>query len=73
MIRISSLVLITYPEYAAGIRGKILDRETSGRWIVQLESNPLRDSGQPLIVSVEESDFRVVTSHVDDEQSDPNS
>ena len=60
MLKIGTVVLVIYPAYAAGIRGQILDREDSGRWIVQLEENPIEDENDPLVLSLEESEFKVI-------------
>ncbi|MGK7899866.1 MAG: hypothetical protein AB4352_00360 [Hormoscilla sp.] len=62
MLKIGSLVRVLYPEYAAGILGRILDNEPSGRWIVQLEYNPIEDDEDPLLLSLEESEFEVIRS-----------
>lgn len=60
MLPIGTLVRIRYPDYAAGMRGRIQARESSGRYIVKLEENPLTDSPSPLILSLEESDFELI-------------
>jgi hypothetical protein len=62
MVQVGTLVRVIYPDYAAGILGRILAREMSGRWIVELEENPLEDSNEPLFLSLEETDFEVVES-----------
>ncbi|WP_228061030.1 MULTISPECIES: hypothetical protein [unclassified Coleofasciculus] len=54
------LIRVIYPAYAAGLQGYLQAQEPSGRWIVKLEDNPLKDSDQPLLLSLEESDFEVV-------------
>ncbi|MGK7932654.1 MAG: hypothetical protein AB4041_14655 [Microcystaceae cyanobacterium] len=60
MIPVGTLVRILYPDYAAGIRGRIEGREPSGRYIVRLEEDPLKDNNFPLILSLEERDFELV-------------
>jgi hypothetical protein len=60
MVQVGTLVRVIYPDYAAGILGRIQAREISGRWIVRLEENPLEDSNETLILSLEESDFEVI-------------
>lgn len=60
MLKIGSLVRVLYPEYAAGVLGRILDAEPSGRWIVQLEYNPIEDDEDPLLLSLEESELEEI-------------
>lgn len=60
MLKIGTVVLVIYPAYAAGIRGRLLDREESGRWIVQLEENPIEEDDDLLILSLEESEFEAI-------------
>lgn len=60
MIRIGILVRVNYPEYVSGMRGTIQAKESSGRWIVQLDGNPFKDTDKPLVLSLEESDFEVI-------------
>jgi hypothetical protein len=60
MVEIGTLVRVIYPDYAAGILGSIQAQEISGRWIVKLEENPLEDSNNTLILSLEESDFEII-------------
>ena len=60
MLKIGTVVLVMYPAAYAGIRGRLLDREESGRWIVQLEENPIEEDDDPLILSLEESEFEVI-------------
>ncbi|MCU0535593.1 MAG: hypothetical protein MUD14_17010 [Hydrococcus sp. Prado102] len=62
MAQVGTLVRVIYPDYAAGILGRIQARETSGRWIVRLEENPLENSNDILILSLEESDFEIINS-----------
>ena len=51
---------VIYPEYAAGIQGVLQAQETSGRWIVQLEKHSEQEDDEPLLLSLEESDFEVI-------------
>lgn len=67
MLKIGTLVRVLYPEYAAGVLGRILDYEPSGRWIVQLEYNPIEDDAHPLLLSLEESEFEVLDRSQSDE------
>jgi hypothetical protein len=60
MIPVGTVVKILYPDYVAGMRGRIEGREASGRYIVSLEDDPLRNDNFPLILSLEESDFELV-------------
>jgi len=62
MVRAGTLVRILYPDYAAGYIGRVQAREISGRWLVQLNENPLNDSSEPLLLSLEETDFEVIES-----------
>ena len=51
---------VIYPEYAAGIQGVLQAQETSGRWIVRLEKHSEQEDDEPLLLSLEESDFEVM-------------
>ena len=51
---------VIYPEYAAGIQGVLQAQETSGRWIVRLEKHSGEEDNEPLLLSLEESDFEVM-------------
>ncbi len=55
-------VKILYPEYVKDYIGYLVTQELSGRWIVKLETNPLNDSKEPLLLSLEESEFEVINS-----------
>ena len=66
MLKIGTLVRVLYPEYAAGVLGRILDSEPPARWIVQLEYNPIEDDEDPLLLSLEESEFEVLRSDASD-------
>lgn len=50
---------VIYPNYAAGIRGKLIAQEKSGRWIVKLDRNPFGE-GEPLLLSLKTEDFEVI-------------
>lgn len=60
MPRVGNLIRVLHPEYAAGILGSIQAQEISGRWLVRLLENPLENTNEPLILSLEESDFEVI-------------
>ena len=60
MLKVGTLIRVTYPEYAAGHQGHLQAQEPSGRWIVKLEENPFKDSEKPFLLSLEESDFEVI-------------
>lgn len=60
MVKIGLLVRVLYPEYVSGMRGTIQGKESSGRWIVQLEKNPFKDTDKPLLLSLEESEFEIM-------------
>ncbi|PSF38441.1 hypothetical protein C7H19_05505 [Aphanothece hegewaldii CCALA 016] len=62
MPRVGNLIRVLHPDYAAGILGSIQAQETSGRWLVRLLDNPLENINEPLILSLEESDFEVLDS-----------
>jgi hypothetical protein len=62
MVRAGTLVRILYPDYATGMIGRVQAKEISGRWIVQLRENPFNDSSEPLLLSLEETDFEVIES-----------
>ena len=60
ILDIGSLVLVRYPDYAAGRLGYVKGRETGGRWLIVLD--PLNQERQPLLLSLEETDFEVLRS-----------
>ncbi|GFE68762.1 hypothetical protein [Chroococcus sp. FPU101] len=62
MPRVGNLIRVLHPEYAAGILGYIQAQESSGRWLIRLLDNPLENTNEPLILSLEESDFEVIDS-----------
>lgn len=51
---------VLYPDYAAGALGYLKAEEDKGRWIVQLIQNPIEDPNEPLLLSLEESEFEVI-------------
>ena len=61
MIEIGTLVRILHPDYVAGCKGIVQDRENENqRWIIKLEISNFQSSHQPILLSLEESDFEVV-------------
>ncbi|WP_287253806.1 hypothetical protein [Moorena sp. SIO4E2] len=60
MLKVGTLVRVIYPDYVAGLSGRIEAQEESGRWIVRLEENPFEQNDQPFILSLDESDFEVI-------------
>ena len=66
MLKIGTVIRVTYPKYAADILGCIVAQEHSGRWIVQLEQNPLSENESPFLLSLEESDFEVIEQKEED-------
>ncbi|MBE9168439.1 hypothetical protein IQ238_13260 [Pleurocapsales cyanobacterium LEGE 06147] len=62
MPKVGTLVRVLYPEYAKGIEGIIEAKEERGRWIVRLEKNSLNENPEPWLLSLEESDFEVISS-----------
>ena len=60
MLKVGTLIRVIYPQYAAGVQGRIQAREESGRWIVKLEENPINWSNEPILLSLDESDFEVI-------------
>ncbi len=59
MPEIGSLVRVLYPDYAAGRRGTVEARESARRWLIRLD--PLEDESDPPILSLEETEFEVIT------------
>jgi hypothetical protein len=59
MVEIGTLVRVIYPDYAAGMKGRIVGRELSGRWIVKLEQHLLEEGNETVWLSLEETDFEV--------------
>jgi hypothetical protein len=66
MPRVGDSIRVLHPEYAAGFRGSIQAQEISGRWLVRLQENPLGNTEEPLILSLEESDFEVIDREAED-------
>ncbi len=61
MIEIGTLVRILQPNYVAGCKGIIEHRESkNGRWIIKLEENHLEKTQQPILLSLDKSDFKVL-------------
>jgi hypothetical protein len=60
ILDIGSLVLVRYPDYAAGRLGYVEARETAGRWLIRLD--PLDNERAALLLSLEETDFEVLRS-----------
>lgn len=61
MFKKGTTVKILYPEYAAGITGKlVIIEDSSKRWIVRLDKNPFQEGKETVYLSLEESDFQVV-------------
>ncbi|MDJ1170922.1 hypothetical protein PMG71_15950 [Roseofilum sp. BLCC_M154] len=60
MLKPGTLVQVLYPDYAAGALGYLKAEEDKGRWIVQLIQNPIEDPNEPLLLSLEESEFEVI-------------
>ncbi|AOY79664.1 hypothetical protein BJP36_06720 [Moorena producens JHB] len=60
MLKVGTLVRVLYPEYVAGLWGRIEAQEESGRWIVRLEENPFEQNDQAFLLSLDESDFEVI-------------
>jgi hypothetical protein len=63
MLRKGTSVKIIYPQYAAGVTGKLISlEESSQRWIVRLDTNPIKDKDkqETIYLSLEESDFQII-------------
>ena len=60
MIEKGTGIRVLYPEYAAGLKGVVADREKQGRWIVKLENIALTNKKETLFLSLDESDFEVI-------------
>ncbi|MGK7885362.1 MAG: hypothetical protein AB4057_12155 [Crocosphaera sp.] len=58
MIKIGTLVRILHPDYVAGCRGIVQDRENENRrWIIKLEETDLKKNQEAILLSLDESDF----------------
>ncbi len=58
MIQIGTLVRIIHPDYVAGCKGIVQDRENENRrWIIKLEETDLNRSQEPILLSLDESEF----------------
>ena len=62
MLNIGKRVRVIYPDYVAGLQGKLVAQEDSDRWIVKLEKN-LGDRRETLLLSLKTSDFELLDSH----------
>ncbi len=62
IIRIGAIVRVIYPDYAAGMLGRIQSQEPSGRWIIKIEDHFLPNPEETMILSLNESDFEVITN-----------
>ncbi len=60
MYEVGDIVQVRYPQYAAGFYGKIIAQEESGRWLVELEGNPLEDPCPPIVVSLESEEIQLM-------------
>lgn len=60
MIERGTGIRVLYPNYAAGLKGVIEDREKKGRWIVKLENTSVTNKKETLLLSLDESDFEVI-------------
>lgn len=60
-IQVGSLVKVLYPKYVSEYRGIVEAAEdTPGRWIVRLENNPLGDTKETLLLSLDESEIEII-------------
>ena len=54
MIKIGTLVRILHPDYVAGCKGIIQDRENENRrWIIRLEETDLKRTQEPILLSLD--------------------
>ena len=60
MITIGTLVTIIHPNYVKGIEGIIKAKESEMRWLVQLDFNPTNDRQELILLSLNESEFKVL-------------
>ncbi|MEM6752703.1 MAG: hypothetical protein AAF630_07025 [Cyanobacteria bacterium P01_C01_bin.38] len=61
-IKIGSLVKILYPKYVFEFHGIVeAPEDITGRWIVRLINNPFGYSKEPLLLSLEESEIKLIT------------
>ena len=62
MLKPGTLVRVLYPDYVAGELGYLQAQEDRGRWIVRLTKNPIEAPDEPLLLSLEESEFELLDS-----------
>jgi len=62
MLKVRTVDLGLYAEFAKGVEGIIEAKEERGRWIVRLEKNSLKEKPELWLLSLEESDFEVISS-----------
>mgnify|MGYP000577382391 CR=1 FL=1 len=60
MIKLGTIVEITYPDYIKGLKGIIKFQETEKRWIVEVKSELFMFKNKSLLLSLEESDFKII-------------
>jgi hypothetical protein len=60
MVQVGTRVRVIYPDYAAGMIGRIVGKEVLGRWIVKLEQHLLEENNETFLLSLEETDFEVL-------------
>ena len=59
MITIGTLVNVTYPDYARDIIGKIEAKENNRRWLVRLDKNSINHKQESILLSLNESEFKI--------------
>jgi hypothetical protein len=61
-IRIGSLVKILYPKYVFDFHGIVeAPEDITGRWIIRLINNPFGNSREPLLLSLNESEIKLIS------------
>lgn len=61
-IKIGSLVKILYPKYVFDFHGIVeAPEDITGRWIIRLINNPFGNNREPLLLSLNESEIKLIS------------
>lgn len=60
MPRLGNIVRVLYPPYASNLLGRLLAQEAPTRWLVRIERDLTKGINEPLLLSLEESEFEVI-------------
>jgi len=60
MPRVGNIVRVLYPPYASNRLGRLLVQEGATRWLVRIERDLALDINEPLLLSLEETEFEVI-------------